>query len=197
MRTPDGAWLLNLGLANTQAGTVAWRAPRALPAETEGLFAGVRAAVDELLPLAPRASAPAAGADDTDCLGLAAPPAPVPGSDDADLVGLAAPPALAQGAAPPRALVTAASTTPAEPASRPDGLNREIVGWGLVGLAAASFVTAAVLGHDAGALPTGATRADAQADLSRHEREAIAANVLWAAGGSLAVIGAGLLVWKW
>lgn len=55
-RAPQAAdgWLLDLGLADLGApegkAAVTWRPTRALPVETEQLYAGVRAAIDDLIP---------------------------------------------------------------------------------------------------------------------------------------------------
>jgi hypothetical protein len=46
-------------------------------------------------------------------------------------------------------------------------------------------------------MPTGATRVDAQADLSRREGQAHDANALWIAGGALAAASASVLLWRW
>jgi hypothetical protein len=102
-----------------------------------------------------------------------APPAPAPAPPSAVLVQPPGPPAV-------------------QPTSR-----ATIAGLTLAGLAAASFVTAAVLGTIASSAPEGATRADAQADLRHRESEATVANGLFIASGALAVASAGVLIWAW
>jgi hypothetical protein len=72
-----------------------------------------------------------------------------------------------------------------------------IVGISLAGIAAATLVTAAVLGVTASSAPEGATRAAAQDDLHRRETLAAGANILFVTGGALALASAGVLVWHW
>jgi hypothetical protein len=103
-------------------------------------------------------------------------------------VDLAPPPP----APPPVALVEAPRPPAVTPISR-----STVAGLSLAGLAAASFVTAAVLGTMAGSAPEGATRADAQADLRHRETEAKVANGLWIAGGVLAAASTTVLIWRW
>jgi hypothetical protein len=163
-RAKDGAWRLDLGLADTRAGTVTRRPPRDLPADTEGIVAGIRAAIDDLPPPEePAKAAPAPAA--------AAPPPAVPAGTDLNL-----------RSEPER--------------SKPTG-KHAIVGWTLAGLAGASFVTAAVLRYDAGLMPTGATRAETQADLEGKKTEARVATGLAIAGGVLAAVSVGVFVWRW
>jgi hypothetical protein len=72
-----------------------------------------------------------------------------------------------------------------------------IVGISLAGLAAASLVTAAVLGATGSSAPEGATREQAQNDLHRRETLVAGANILFVAGGALAAASAGVLIWHW
>jgi hypothetical protein len=128
-----------------------------------------------------------------DMIGLAAgvraaldelfPPAPPPG-----------PPALSVVAPPRSARMDLAAL--GAPRARPVRAST-VVGVGLAGLAVASLATAAALGHYADGMPTGATRADAQADLSDRQRAATATNVLLGAGGALAVAAGAILAWRW
>jgi hypothetical protein len=158
-RTPEGPWRLELGLADLRPAegrpAVTWRAPESLPVETEQLYAGVRAAIDELIP----------------------PPLPPP----------APAPAVVAVQAP-----IAAPTAKEEPVR----VSR-VVAVSLAGLAAASIVTAIVLGNEANGTPEGSTRGEIQGDLQRRENLATGANVLFAAGGVLAVAAAGVFVWRW
>jgi hypothetical protein len=94
--------------------------------------------------------------------------------------------------APPRAVIIETPRPTVTPISR-----ATVTGLTLAGLAAASFVTAAVLGTMATSAPEGATRADAQADLHHRENEAKIANGFYIAGGVLAVASATVLIWRW
>jgi hypothetical protein len=104
------------------------------------------------------------------------------------------PPKLDLAPPPPPAPIVVQSPGPPHvaPISR-----STIVGLSFAAIATAAFVTAAVLGAIASSTPEGGTRADAQADLQRRQDQATASTALFIAGGALAAVSAGVLIWNW
>jgi hypothetical protein len=70
-----------------------------------------------------------------------------------------------------------------------------VVGFGATALAAISYSVAVVVGGRATALPTGRTRAEAQADLERRKDDAQEANGLLIAGTALSAAAIAAFVW--
>jgi hypothetical protein len=178
VRQEAGSFTVRLALVDTRTAVRVAQSAATVPADMRQLIAAIRTGVASLFE--PKAATPLAP-------GLVEPPDPATARSPQP-----SPPALElprDHSPPPVSSMLAREETHARPRWF------RAIGYGTGGAAVVALSAAAVTGSLATATPSGASRAEAAADLDRREHYATAANTLFAVGGALALVAIAAFVW--